>query len=90
MIRISKVSKLYKLVKITRLIRMLKLLKNKKKIAKKMNNVVQTGAGFERLVFFLLLLFLTCHFIGCFWVFQASLNEFNWIIANEYDDMDMF
>ena len=39
-VRITKISKLYKLVKITRLIRLIKILKNKKKIAKKMKDVV--------------------------------------------------
>jgi hypothetical protein len=84
-VRMTKISKLYKLVKITRLIRMMKLMKNKKKLVKKMNNIVQVGAAFERLTFFLLLLFLIVHFIGCLWILQARFNEEDsWIINNEY------
>jgi hypothetical protein len=66
--RMTKVGKLYKLVKITRLIRMIKVMKSKKKIVKKMGSVMQTGAAFERLMYFLLLLFLIVHFIGCLWI----------------------
>jgi hypothetical protein len=90
-VRMTKVSKLYKLVKITRLIRMMKLIKNKKKLVKKMNNIVQGGAAFERLTFFLLLLFLIVHFIGCLWILQARFNEEDsWIINNEYQELPMF
>jgi hypothetical protein len=36
---------------------------------KKLSNALEIGAAFERLSFFLLVLFLVCHLFGCLWVF---------------------
>ena len=74
-VRITKISKLYKLVKISRLIRLIKILKNKKKIMKKMKDVAQVGAAFERLMFYLIILLVICHGIGCSWIFIAKMNQ---------------
>lgn len=69
--RIARISKLYKLVKITRLFRLFKFMQNKNKIVKKLNSALKIGIAFERLTFFLLMLLLLSHFVGCFWIFIA-------------------
>ena len=86
MVRITRVSKLYKLVKITRLIRMFKALKHRKKVMKKVKTVLKTGQEFERLFFFLLILVLMSHFIGCMWIFiaKAIYDKDNGIISWVY------
>ena len=33
--------------------------------------VVKTGAAIDRVVFFIMMLLLMCHFIGCFWIFMG-------------------
>ena len=83
MIRMSKFTKLYKLVKIARLLRLFKLmkLKNKKEKKKKEqnklgNNQTQLGPAFERLTFFVAVLFMLAHIFGCIWIFVGkSLSD---------------
>lgn len=58
-----------------------------------MKNVMQFGATIERLCFFILLLFLMCHLIGCMWIFVAKsshdpkVSGDSWIEAGGYEDM---
>lgn len=88
-------SKLYKLVKITRLIRLFKLMKQKKKLEKKVKNVMYEGAQYERLSFFILVLLLLCHFVGCLWIFIAKsfsdeeVENDSWIEASDFEDQNM-
>ena len=89
-VRMAKISKLYKLVKITKLIRMFKIIKKKKKIIKTTFNIVKDGRGFDRLAFFILILFLVCHFFGCLWVFVGvtfqddEIYGDSWIESHNY------
>ena len=91
-VRVTKVSKLYKLVKITRLIRMFKLMKQKKKLEKKVKKVMVGGAQYERLSFFILVLLLLCHFVGCLWIFIAKsfsddeVENDSWIEAGDFEE----
>jgi len=78
-VRITRISKLYKLVKVTRLIRMFKIMKQKKNIEQKYQSLVKNGAAFDRLAFFLLILMLMSHFIGCIWIF----------VGNSFQDSDI-
>lgn len=96
-VRIARISKLYKLVKITKLIKIIKVIKNKKKLEQKFNQMVKSGAAYDRLLFFLLIVFLMSHFMACLWVFIASSDPFeetedhgtNWIIASEFEDLKL-
>ena len=92
--RITRISKLYKLIKISKLIKILKALKNKKDIAKKIMSTVKQGGALDRFFFFIFLVFLVCHFIGCLWIFfgESFHDEEmgSWIIANNYENMNMW
>ncbi len=65
--RITRVGKLYKLVRMTRLVRMLKIVKERNKLVKYLNEILQIGIGFERLLFFVLLFLCMCHIVACLW-----------------------
>ena len=77
-VRVARLSKLYKLVKITRLFRLFKFMQNKNKAVKKLNSAMKMGMAFERLAFFLLVLVLLSHFIGCFWGVAGLLLLWCW------------
>jgi hypothetical protein len=81
MIKMSKFSKLYKLIKITRLFRLIKLMKNRGKVVKKLGSQINLSHSFERLSFFVAVLFMSSHILGCIWIFIGrTLNEEGWII----------
>ena len=69
--------------------------KYKKKIGNKMNSLIKFGAAFERLLFFVLILFMVCHLIGCMWIYVAKASQYDnvkddsWIELNGYSNMDM-
>lgn len=92
-VRITRISKLYKLVKITKLIRMFKILKNKKKITKNALSVVKNGYAFDRLFYFILILFLVSHFFGCMWIFVGNTLDdddgVNWIYLNNFEKQNV-
>ena len=69
MIKMGKFSKLYKLIKITRLFRLLKLMKNRGKVVKQIGENLQLSESFERLSFFVAVLFMLSHIFGCIWIF---------------------
>ena len=54
---------------------MFKFMQNKNKIVKRLNSALKIGFAFERLTFFLLILLLLSHFVGCFWIFIAKTFE---------------
>lgn len=87
-VRIARISKLYKLVKITKLIKVLKIIKNKKKLEQKFNQVVKSGAAYDRFLFFILIVFLMSHLMSCMWIYIAiNLSDevsTNWIIASNF------
>ena len=66
-------------------------MKEKDKIMRRIKNLMQYGQTFERLSFFLMLLFLMTHFIGCLWIFigcSAQDDEIegdSWIESGDHD-----
>lgn len=79
-VRITRISKLYKLVKITKLVRIIKIFKNKKKLEQKLKHTVKNGAAIDRLMFFIMIVFLMVHIMSCLWIFIASTTlDKNWI-----------
>ena len=73
LVRIAKLGRMQKLIKLTRLIRILKLLKQKKSMLQQVSNIF--GAGFERLLFFLLIAIMVCHIFACLWVFFSQMSD---------------
>ena len=54
---------------------------------------LKISQGLERLTFFILIFFLLCHIMACFWIFTAEMSEdqededaTTWIISGEYKD----
>ena len=53
------------------------------------------GAQYERLSFFVLVLLLLCHFVGCLWIFIAKSfsddkeEDDSWIEANDFEEQKM-
>lgn len=72
LVRITRISKLYKLAKIVKLLRLIKLAKRKREISHKVMSVVSTGAAIDRVVFFIMMLLLICHFIGCLFIYLGQ------------------
>ena len=68
-VRITRVSKLYKLAKVVKLLRLFKWVKRRREITQKVMAIVRTGAAIDRVVFFVMMLLLMCHFVGCIWIF---------------------
>ena len=87
---------MYKLAKIVKLLRLFKWAKKKKEISAKVIAVIRTGAAIDRVVFFVMILVLMCHFIGCLWIFIGrdgfddpdSIN-ISWISASGFENMQM-
>ena len=67
-VRITRISKMYKLVKITRLLRILKIFKESNKMFKYMENYLNIGVGFQRLLGFVLSFFMIIHIVACLWI----------------------
>ena len=66
--RIARLPKLYRLIKVIRLIRILKVIKEKNNLIKQVNEIFRLKAGFERLIFFVIISVVICHICCCFWV----------------------
>eukprot|EP00350_Pseudokeronopsis_sp_OXSARD2_P013033 CAMPEP_0170567186 /NCGR_PEP_ID=MMETSP0211-20121228/80321_1 /TAXON_ID=311385 /ORGANISM="Pseudokeronopsis sp., Strain OXSARD2" /LENGTH=357 /DNA_ID=CAMNT_0010888575 /DNA_START=782 /DNA_END=1855 /DNA_ORIENTATION=- len=88
LIRLARVPKLYKLVKMSRLMRMFKILQDRNRLVKYLGEVLKIGIGFERLLFFMLLLMVIFHITACFWIMIANFTDSNdnWIYAGGYVD----
>ena len=62
---------------------------------KKMKNLMQFGQTIERLSFFMMLLFLMTHFIGCLWIFignsfqEDDLKGDSWIEAGAHEEAEI-
>lgn len=93
-VRITRISRLYKLVKITKLIRIVKLMKSRKRITERINQVVKHGAAIDRLLFFVLMLLLCSHIVGCIWIYigetlrEEGDHASNWIDASGFGNED--
>jgi hypothetical protein len=63
--------------------------KEKSKILKQFEKILNAGAGFERLFFFIMMSLMVCHIISCMWVFAAKLSDdetgLTWI-GEDYKD----
>ena len=68
MFKVARFGRLYKLIKLTRLLRILKIMKDKSSLIKYLNDILKIGLGFERLFFFLLMFFILCHLVSCFFL----------------------
>lgn len=74
-VRITRISKMYKLVKLTRLVRILKIFKESNKMFKYMENYLNIGVGFQRLLGFVLSFFMIIHIVSCLWIMTVQFNE---------------
>jgi hypothetical protein len=79
-VRIARIGRLYKLVKLFKLLRVFKIVKDNSKIKNYYNEVTKTGVAFERLLFFILIFLILCHFVSCLWIFVALID------GSEYTD----
>ena len=75
MVRITRISKMYKLVKLTRLVRILKIFKESNKMFKYMENYLNIGVGFQRLLGFILSFFMIIHIVACLWIMTVQFND---------------
>ena len=74
-VRITRISKMYKLVKLTRLVRILKIFKESNKMFKYMENYLNIGVGFQRLLGFVLSFFMIIHIVACLWIMTVQFND---------------
>jgi hypothetical protein len=84
--RLARIGKIYKLVRMTRLTRILKVLKEKNKLVRSINELLHINAGFERLLFMLVIFFIMQHIAACLWVFvgRFDVGKDNWIYKNSF------
>ena len=75
MIRIARISRLYKLVKLTKLLRILKIIRDQSKFFRQINEYFKIGPGMDRMVFFIIIFFLSIHSGTCFWLIIARYNS---------------
>ena len=68
-VRLARIGRLYKLIKLTKLLRVFKIVKDRSKFLKYVQDMLQLGYGFERLIFFVLVFLIMCHIVSCLWVF---------------------
>jgi hypothetical protein len=65
-------------------------------LIKYVNEILQLNAGFERLIFFVMMSMILCHICCCFWVILANLyqdsDEYTdtWLVRSNYQDEDDF
>jgi hypothetical protein len=88
-VRLARIGRLYKLIKLTKLLRIFKIVKERSKFLKYVQDMLQLGYGFERLIFFIIVFLLMCHIVSCLWVFQATFSdefEGTWM-ADNHDSM---
>jgi hypothetical protein len=74
-VRLARIGRLYKLIKLTKLMRVFKIVKERSKFLKYVQDMLQLGYGFERLIFFVLVFLIICHIVSCLWVFQATFAD---------------
>ena len=87
-VKIARIGRMYKLIKLTRLLKVLKVLKEKKKLSKYMKEFMQSGIGFERLFFFVIMFLMLCPIVSCLFIMVAAMSEGeNWIQDGGYADL---
>jgi hypothetical protein len=72
--RFIRFGRIYKLVKMTKMLRILKIVKERSKFLAYLNEILQIGLGFERLVFFAFIFFVMAHIMSCFWVISIQFT----------------
>ena len=83
-----RIGRMYKLIKLTKLLRIIKVVKEKSKIAQLMKEYIKVGAGFERLVFGLILFMVMIHIVSCLWIFLAYYDFIgSWVDDASFDTM---
>ena len=73
---------MYKLVKLTRLLRVLKVVKKKNTVLKYVQDLLNIGIGFERLIYFVLTFIFGLHLSACLWIIIGNLelgNQMTWM-----------
>lgn len=65
--RFTRIGKLAKIVRMFKMVRLLKFAKVRSKLMKNFQQVVQIAAGFDRLLFMMLIFLILIHVIACFW-----------------------
>jgi hypothetical protein len=73
--RIARLPKLYRLVKLTKMMRILRVVKERDTFIKYLTDVLKVNVGLERMAFFILLLFVSCHILSCVWVLLSSFLD---------------
>ena len=86
--RIARLPKLYKLVKVFRLVKIMKFVKERNTLIKYVNELFKLNAGFERLIFFVIIFLVLCHISSCFWIILTKLddNPVTWMTVGGYED----
>jgi hypothetical protein len=70
----------------------LKVVKERQMLIKYVNEVFRPNAGFERLIFFMMMSIVICHISCCFWVILANLYQDSevyldtWLVRLSYVD----
>ena len=85
--RIARLPKLYKLVKVFRLVKVMKVVKERNTLIKYVNELFKLSAGFERLIFFIIIFLVLCHISSCFWIILTKINEdepVSWLTVGNY------
>lgn len=73
---LARLVRIIRLQKLMKLFRVFKLVQKSDAAMKKVSESFKIGIGFQRLVFFTLIFFLTVHIFACLWL----------IVANMYDE----
>lgn len=70
-------------------------MKNKKVITTKVSSILKNGAAFDRLAFFILILILLSHLVGCLWIYIGGTFQEpdtfgdSWIEASGFEPLGM-
>jgi hypothetical protein len=75
LVRIARIGRIYRLVKLIRMLRFLKIMKDKSKLMKYLNSILKISHSLERLLFSMILFFILCHIVSCFWLLIASIDS---------------
>ena len=64
----------------------MKVVKERNTLIKYVNDLFKLSAGFERLIFFVIISVVLCHISACFWYFKSSINHDFRIILTKFED----
>ncbi len=92
--RSLRLTRLPKMLKMARLLRVMRLAKQRSKLKEQLHRIgVNTSGSTERLLLFLLMFFVLCHFASCLWFLIAKLSDFGertWVARTDIDPTDSF